>query len=157
MTRPIALVFMMLLAATSARATDGAEGEMSVIETWQTAPETVFDADRVDLATLKWVARPVVVLADTPEDPAFKQQMSLLTARAGELALRDVIVITDTDPEARSDLRQKLRPRGFMLVLIGKDGGVKLRKPFPWDVRELSRQIDKMPIRQQEIRGSFAE
>ena len=65
---------------------------------------------------------------------------------------RDVVVITDTDPEGRSALRKKLRPRGFMLTLIGKDGGVKLRKPFPWDVRELTRQIDKMPIRRQEIR-----
>jgi len=37
-------------------------------------------------------------------------------------------------------------------VLIGKDGGVKLRKPFPWSVRELSRSIDKMPMRQQELR-----
>jgi len=38
-----------------------------------------------------------------------------------------------------------------MLVLIGKDGGVKLRKPFPWNVREISRVIDKMPMRRQEI------
>ena len=41
-----------------------------------------------------------------------------------------------------------------MLTVIGKDGGVKLRKPFPWDVRELSRSIDKMPLRQQEIRDA---
>jgi hypothetical protein len=39
-----------------------------------------------------------------------------------------------------------------MLTLIGKDGEVKLRKPFPWDVREISRSIDKMPMRQREIR-----
>ncbi len=51
-----------------------------------------------------------------------------------------------------SDLRTKLRPRGFMLVLMGKDGEVKLRKPLPWTVRELSRSIDKMPMRQREER-----
>ena len=28
-------------------------------------------------------------------------------------------------------------------------------KPFPWDVRELTRSIDKMPTRQQEIRDSL--
>ena len=39
-----------------------------------------------------------------------------------------------------------------MLALIDKDGGVKLRKPFPWDVREITRSIDKMPLRQQELR-----
>ncbi|MEO0922698.1 MAG: DUF4174 domain-containing protein, partial [Pseudomonadota bacterium] len=39
-----------------------------------------------------------------------------------------------------------------MLALVGKDGTIKLRKPVPWDVRELSRVIDKMPMRQQEVR-----
>ena len=63
-----------------------------------------------------------------------------------------MIIITDTDPAARSPLRQELRPRGFGLVLVGKDGRVALRKPAPWDVRELTRSIDKMPLRQQEIR-----
>jgi hypothetical protein len=38
-----------------------------------------------------------------------------------------------------------------MMALLGKDGGVRLRKPLPWDTRELSRVIDKMPMRQQEI------
>ena len=156
MRRPIALIFMVFLGVTPGFATDGSEGEPSVVETWQTAPDTIFDAKDVELGDLKWIARPLVVLADTPEDPAFKRQLALLDARKEELVRRDVIVITDTDPEARSDLRRKLRPRGFMLVLIGKDGGVKLRKPFPWDVRELSRQIDKMPMRQQEIRDALS-
>jgi hypothetical protein len=38
-----------------------------------------------------------------------------------------------------------------MFVLIGKDGQIKQRKPRPWNVREISRTIDKMPMRQQEI------
>jgi hypothetical protein len=67
------------------------------------------------------------------------------------LAERDVIVITDTDGAAMSDVRTTLRPRGYMMALVGKDGRVALRKPEPYDVRELSRSIDKMPLRQQEI------
>ena len=63
-----------------------------------------------------------------------------------------MVVLTDTDPAADSALRQTFRPRGFMLVLVGKDGQIKLRKPLPWDVRELSRAIDKSPLRQQELR-----
>jgi hypothetical protein len=39
-------------------------------------------------------------------------------------------------------------------VLIGKDGRVAQRKPSPWDVREIERAIDKMPLRQQEIRDA---
>ena len=78
--------------------------------------------------------------------------MELLEEGEKFLQERDVVVLTDTDPDAHGPLRTKLRPRGFQLVLIGKDGGVKLRKPRPWTVRELSRTIDKMPLRQQEIR-----
>ena len=111
-----------------------------------------FSMDEVDLDDFKWRHRPVVVFAESALDPAFTEQMSLLRAREDELRARDVVVITDTEPEPLSNLRRKLRPRGFMLVLIGKDGGVKIRKPFPWDVREITRSIDKMPIRKREIR-----
>jgi hypothetical protein len=107
----------------------------------------------VTLDAFLWQKRPVVVFADTEADPRFQEQMELLLSRRDELIARDVVIITDTAPEPRSEIRTKLRPRGFQITLIGKDGGVKLRKPFPWDVRELSRQIDKMPLRQQEIRA----
>ena len=98
-----------------------------------------------------WQARPLVVFADSPDDPNFRRQMQLLTARIGELALRDVIVITDTDSANPSSARTALRPRGFMLALVDKDGRVALRKPSPQDVRELTRSIDKMPLRIQEV------
>lgn len=109
-------------------------------------------ASDADLGAMIWVSRPIVVFADTEADPRFQEQLALLEARAEELLERDVVLIVDTDPGAESAIRMKLRPRGFQLTLIGKDGGVKLRKPFPWSVREISRVIDKMPMRQQEIR-----
>ncbi|MBN2741482.1 MAG: DUF4174 domain-containing protein [Rhodobacteraceae bacterium] len=105
------------------------------------------------LDALIWQKRPIVVFADSPFDPAFKDQMRLLEARWPELAARDVVVITDTTPNPPSDVRLKLRPRGFSLVIIAKDGTVNLRKPRPWDTREIIRSIDKMPIRREEIRN----
>lgn len=140
-----------LVAAGAALATDSGETG-DALSLWQAEPRTIFEASEVDLAAFKWIARPVVVFSDTAADPAFQQQMNLLTARIEELVERDVVLIVDTSPDERSDLRRQLRPRGFMLTLIGKDGGVKLRKPFPWDVRELTRSIDKMPLRLQELR-----
>ena len=115
-------------------------------------PDPLFlNGTGVELSEFLWINRPVVVFADSKFDPRFVQQMELLEDRRAELSLRDVIVLTDTDPAAKSALRKKLRPRGFMLVLIGKDGNVYLRKPFPWDVREITRSIDKLPMRQQEM------
>ena len=108
--------------------------------------------DVSDLQQFVWEKRPIVVFADSPNDPNFGLQMEYLEDQIAALAERDVIVLTDTDPGAKGPLREALRPRGFMMVLIGKDGGVKLRKPFPRDVRELTRTIDKMLTRQREIR-----
>lgn len=142
-----ALVIAGLL-AFPAGAADTAEGP----------PELpVMQGSDVDLNEFLWTKRPIVVFADTPNDPRFIEQMKFLEADIPAILARDIIVLTDTDPAARSDLRRTLRPRGFMLVLIDKDGGVKLRKPAPWDMREISRSIDKWPTRQQEIRENLGK
>ncbi len=119
---------------------------------WETDRSHVFGPDELDLRELVWAARPLIVFADSPNDPQFHQQMQMLRDRPDDLAERDVVIIVDADPSADSELRRQMRPRGFMLMLIDKDGRVALRKPSPWDVRELSRSIDKTPLRQQEIR-----
>lgn len=106
-------------------------------------------AQMAPLAEYMWVARPIVIFADSPLDPSVAQQVAALEARQAELDERDVVVIVDT--EAGSDLRTALRPRGFQFVLIGKDGQVKYRKPDPVSVREIIRLIDRMPMRQQEM------
>jgi hypothetical protein len=122
----------------------------------EAAPEPgtslIVTAGDVSPDELRWIKRPLVVFADAPADPRYVEQMGYITERLDALAVRDVVVITDTDPAARSAWRQKLRPRGFGLVLIGKDGEIYLRKPAPWNVREIVRSIDKLPARQREMR-----
>ena len=153
--RLASLIGIFLAAAGVARATDGTN--LSAVDQWEADRTTIFQAADVDLKDFQWIARPVVIFADTPAQPVFAEQMELLDARIDELVERDVVIIVDTDPDARTDIRRKLRPRGFMMTLIGKDGGVKLRKPFPWNVRELTRSIDKMPMRRRELQSSRAE
>ena len=109
-------------------------------------------ADGKELNQFLWKKRPIIVFADSESDPRFVEQMRLLAEDPAGLLARDVVVVVDTAPQNRTALRQALRPRGFSLVIIGKDGASKIRKPLPWSVREIGRAIDKMPIRQQEIR-----
>ena len=123
----------------------------STFEAWEAEPTRVFSTEEVLLDDMQWQLRALVVFGRGDNDPLFIEQMDLISERAEALAERDVIVITDTDPDTLSELRKKLRPRSFMLALIGKDGRVAFRKPAPWDIREISRSIDKMPLRQQEI------
>ena len=109
------------------------------------------DAADVVFADLMFRFRPVVVFGDSPDDPNFMRQMELLQRDLAALELRDVILITDTDPEARGEWRLKLRPRGFSLVLMDKDLRPVIRKPLPWEVREIVAAIDKFPLRRQEM------
>lgn len=146
----IPLVFAALFASETAAQTTSEEVVEAVQE--ETSEMGPTDIVEINLNDFVWRKRPIVVFADSDQDPRFIEQIELLTSRIEALEARDVVILTDTNPDELSDLRRKLRPRGFMLVLIGKDGGVKLRKPFPWSVRELNRSIDKMPLRREEIR-----
>lgn len=105
----------------------------------------------VAFGDLLYVKRPIAVFADSPNDPNFVRQMELLARDPAALEARDVIVVVDTDPDARTDWRKKLRPRGFSLVLLDKDLKPVIRKPLPWEVREIVNAIDKFPLRRQEI------
>jgi len=109
-------VFAILLAATASFANETEVNDDAII----------LKGAEINLDDFLWVNRPIVVLADSPDDPRFLEQLRLLEERLPDLKERDVVVITDTDPSQQTDLRQALRPRGFMLVLIGKDGGIKL-------------------------------
>ena len=99
----------------------------------------------------EWAQRPIVIFANSDKDPNFISQMEFLSQDIKALKERDIVVLVDTNPSIPSALRKKLRPHGFAFILIGKDGQVKLRKPSPWNIREIARVIDKMTIRQQEI------
>ncbi len=114
-------------------------------------PEGPVDAADVVLADMLYLQRAVIVFADSPNDPNFIRQMQLLERDPGALAERDALLIVDTDPEARTESRLKFRPRGFSLVLMEKDGTAVIRKPLPWELREITNAIDKFPLRRQEV------
>lgn len=155
MTRFAALLLAALAAAPVAAQEAGAAQAESEAETEE--PSLIRDGTDATLEDFRWVARPVIVFANSPNDPSFVDQMDSIRGRKQPLIDRDVVVLTDTDPAARSDLRQALRPRGFMLAIIAKDGSVIARKPLPWDVREITRSIDKEPLRQREVRDQSEE
>ena len=164
----LALVALLSLPASAQEASDAtlsaADGDATALlpdaDTEVTEPAAEgevaglvpLDAADVTLEDFLWIARPLVVFADTPADPRFVEQMALLADRPDPLIERDVVIIIDTDPSARSAVRTALRPRGFSVVVVGKDGTVGLRRPAPRDVREIVRAIDNFQLRQEEVR-----
>ena len=150
MPKTLTLVFLSFLAALGVAGPAMSQDGLS-------RDELILPGSSVKLEDFMWIKRPLVVFADSPADPRYVQQMEYITERLDDLDRRDVVVLTDTDKGADTALRKELRPRGFMLVLIGKDGTIYLRKPLPWSVREISRVIDKLPMRQQEVRDRRGE
>ncbi|ETX28301.1 DUF4174 domain-containing protein [Roseivivax isoporae] len=101
----------------------------------------------------RWQHRPVVLFAPSPDDPAYRAQMAALRSGGAGLAERDIVVLSDTAPDADGTLRARFAPEGFLAVLVGKDGGVKLRSEEPLALRTLFDTIDAMPMRRQEMRA----
>lgn len=98
------------------------------------------------LDDLRWQARPVVILGEGAEVEA---QIGALMAEADALRARDVVILTE-GPGA-GPLRER-SGQGFMVMLIGKDGGVKLTQSSMVDPGEIIALIDTMPMRQREAR-----
>jgi hypothetical protein len=141
-TRLFAIALMLATGSAAAQDARQTPAVAVQVETEEPAPPS--------LDELLWIARPIVVFADTPEDPRFLRQLEMLEERLSELEDRDVVILTDTEPEVVGPLRRKLRPRGFNLVLIDIDGTVAQRRPAPITARELINLIDRMPSRRQE-------
>ncbi len=106
------------------------------------------------VAQMKWERRVLIVSASTAADAELAEQRSILGAWKTRAAARDLTVVEivgDTvrgagDPAAT--LRRKYHlPATFTAILIGKDGGEKLRSAKPFPAAALKQTIDAMPMR----------
>ncbi len=111
-----------------------------------------------------WLNRPLLVFAPTESDPIIAEQRSALAGRSAALRDRDMIVIeiagdrvTIDGAETRTMTATALRDRygvgrdAALVLLVGKDGGVKLRQSRALSSRDLFETIDAMPMRRREM------
>jgi hypothetical protein len=96
----------------------------------------------------------LVVVVGRPNDPRATQQHVALKHDAAELRERDVVV-QDITPEAARHERPELgvnSEAAFEVLLVGRDGEVKLRREKLVAASEIIALIDTMPMRQNEMR-----
>jgi hypothetical protein len=89
-----------------------------------------------------------------PNDPRVTQQHAALEHDAAALRKHDVVV-QDIAPDAARSERPELgvaSQASFLVLLVGKDGGVKLRRGTPLATAEINALIDTMPMRQNEMK-----
>ena len=105
------------------------------------------------LMPYRWSHRVVVALASSPSDPSLSAQRRIFAAMGGGARERNLVLLEATDDTAEGAvLRRRFGGgRGFIAVLIGKDGGEKARSERPMEPDDLFATIDAMPMRRAEM------
>lgn len=127
------------------------------------------------LIQMRHCYRPLIVFSPSASDPRLIQQQSTLDAAADDMMDRFVLLLPIPQRSAGYNppldtpyalLGQKelaaIRERfqvpenQFMVLLLGEDGGIKLRSTTPVSINRLNILIDAMPDRKVEMRRPHA-
>ena len=112
------------------------------------------------LRASRWKQRLLLIGAPTASHADFQRQKELLSTEPAALAERDFRIVEvaydHLSPADRQYWQQQLGQSltAFSVVLIGKDGGIKQTSAQPLSPVTLFSTVDKMPMRQEELRSS---
>lgn len=117
-----------------------------------------------DLSQHRWKNRLVLLLAEDLTDPELRKQQKLLKGVKPGLSDRKILVYTVTPQFLYTGLKEMKKSRdnavyhkykkgtaSFEVILLGLDGGVKLRKKRVVKPEELFGLIDQMPMRRAQM------
>lgn len=119
----------------------------------------------VTLAQLRERFRSLLVFAPTGQDARLLEQVRIVSDHAKEAADRQLVTVfvgQGSSPAghrlAAGDVAEARRrfhvgSGEFAVVLVGKDGGEKLRSEKPITFERLRDVIDAMPMRREEMKG----
>ena len=122
--------------------------------------------DTVNLVEYQWKNRLLLLFTPSPEGPVYIKLKEDLSRQEEEVLDRDLLIFHILEsgetklgnsplPESSGDtLREKysIKSGTFTILLIGKDGGVKLRREGRVELDEIFSVIDAMPMRQREMK-----
>jgi len=124
------------------------------------------EQDTVDLAAYQWKNRLLILFTPAEKDLVYQSFKEQLQRRTQEVQDRELLIfhVLETGegwlapvPLNKGQvlfLRKEfsILPGQRIVILIGKDGEVKLRRALPVDLSEIFSVIDAMPMRQLEMR-----
>lgn len=120
------------------------------------AAMSLIATDPGTMASMKWQRRVLLVSAPTHQDLKLAVQRRIIGSWKVPAADRDLSIVEvvgdkvagATDTQAVLRRKYRLSMTGFTAILIGKDGGEKLRSATPIPAAVLEDTIDAMPMRQ---------
>jgi len=117
----------------------------------------------------RWKDRVLVLVAPSEDNAGLQKQRQMIQARQDAIADRNLRIYELTGSQGSLDqqtlqtddvtaLRQHLglAPEDRLMILLGLDGEVKRRAPLDTPLSDFFRQIDRMPMRQADIRAKRA-
>jgi hypothetical protein len=124
------------------------------------------DAMPMDLSKFQWKNRLLLIFAPDENDSLFKKLQSEIITQEAEVEDRDLIIfelfglgssrmnraLLDQSKVDSIRRRFSVPQRSFRVILIGKDGGIKLKRNGQIDLETIFELIDSMPMRKDEIR-----
>lgn len=107
------------------------------------------------ISAMQWEKRVLLISASNVNDRSLIAQRNIvarwkLGAEGRDLAVVEIVgdkVIGASEPAATLRQRYRLPVARFVVILIGKDGGTKLRETRTISAAVLEKTIDAMPMR----------
>lgn len=118
-----------------------------------------------ELSDYRWESRPLLVFAPTGSDPRLVETLSRIEASRCDFVSRDMVIglvvtegtstldghVLGPDESQRMATQYAIGAEAFSVLLIGKDGGEKLRVSQVPDLQAVYAVIDGMPMRNREM------
>lgn len=113
----------------------------------------------------RWERRVLVIFSPSDDHPEYQKQIKQLKGKKAGLVERHMLIVhvlpgdlAKLELEEPKEInQQKLRERfdvkkePFSVLLIGKDGGTKMRSEQALQIQSIFGRIDSMPMRQREM------
>jgi len=120
----------------------------------------------MDLSQFQWKNRLLFLFAPNRSHSLFDVLQKSIATQQAEAADRDLLIFeilesgtsrmdtSDLDPQVAQSLRDKFDapPGRFAIILVGKDGSIKLNRQDQTRLEDIFALIDAMPMRRQEMR-----
>ena len=118
-----------------------------------------------ELSDYRWESRPLLVFAPTANDPRLVETLNRVEATRCDFTGRDMVLgvvvpvgnstldgqAIDADEARRLANQFAIGDDAFSVVLVGKDGGEKLRVNDVPDLQRIYAVVDGMPMRGREM------
>ena len=107
------------------------------------------------LASHRWRDRVLVVAATDASDPLLSEQKRLYRSARTGMRERDLVLVEAVGAGREAAILRRhlgIAEGAFAAVLVGKDGGAKLRSAAPIPAARLFETVDEMPMRRDEMR-----